>query len=142
MAERALILVAVVGLAVFGVLLARAWSARRARRLMAGNPDALWRSLNSQPDGRATLVAFSTPSCATCRTAQAPAIERARQQLGADSVRIIKIDAAREKAVADRFHVLTVPTTVVLDPAGEVVAVNQGFAPAPRLIQQIQSPPA
>jgi hypothetical protein len=34
---------------------------------------------------------------------------------------------------------LTVPSTVVLDADGQhIVAVNQGFAPSARLVQQLQ----
>ncbi|HTD76601.1 MAG TPA: thioredoxin family protein, partial [Chloroflexota bacterium] len=99
----------------------------------------LWEALGETPDGRRAVVAFSTPSCAACHTAQAPAIQVAEQQLGASSVRVIRVDASRQPEVARAFGVLTVPSTVVLEPAGRVVAVNQGFAPSRRLIEQLQS---
>jgi hypothetical protein len=34
--------------------------------------------------------------------------------------------------------VMTVPSTAVLAPAGQVVAINQGFAPTRTLIEQLQ----
>ncbi|HOV04844.1 MAG TPA: hypothetical protein PLG99_10580, partial [Kaistiaceae bacterium] len=37
----------------------------------------------------------------------------------------------------NRFGVLTVPTTIVLAPTGEVRAVNHGFAPLPKLRAQV-----
>jgi hypothetical protein len=32
---------------------------------------------------------------------------------------------------------MTVPSTVVLAPAGNIVAINQGFAPTNKLVEQI-----
>jgi thioredoxin-like negative regulator of GroEL len=119
------------------VVVVRRWNASRVATLTSAAP--LWKVLGETPDGRRALVAFSTPSCAACHTAQAPAIQVAEQQLGASSVRVIRVDASRQPEVARAFGVLTVPSTVVLEPAGHVVAVNQGFAPSRRLIEQLQS---
>jgi thiol-disulfide isomerase/thioredoxin len=95
--------------------------------------------LSSQPDGRPTVVAFSTPACAVCRSAQTPALQALEQQLGGAAVRILKVDAARQPDVADAFGVLTVPTTVVLTPSGRVATTNNGFAPLDRLAEQVQA---
>ena len=137
MPERLLILAVLVLIVTIGVLLARHWTARRIRKLAEGGAP-VWDALGERPDGRRALVAFSTPSCAACRTAQAPAIRVAEQHLGASTVRVIRVDASRQPEVARAFGVLTVPSTVVLEPAGRVVAVNQGFAPSGRLIEQLQ----
>jgi thiol-disulfide isomerase/thioredoxin len=138
MIERLLILFAVVALVVSVVVVARAWTMTRQRRLMAQSPTQVWNDLGTTPDGRATLLSFSTPSCAACHSAQAPAIVRVEQALGDDHLRVICVDAAREPRVAAAFGVMTVPSTVILAPEGEVVAVNQGFAPTARLIEQLQ----
>jgi thioredoxin-like negative regulator of GroEL len=53
-------------------------------------------------------------------------------------MRVIKVDAARQPAIARAFGVLTVPTTIVLAASGKVIAVNQGFAPSKRLVEQLQ----
>ena len=129
-----ILIAAVVTLAVFAV---RAWNARRVKQLTARAP--LWEALGEAPDGRRTLVAFSTPSCAACHTAQPPAIRAVQEHLGANQFRVIRIDASTQPEVARAFGVLTVPSTVVLEPAGRVVAVNQGFAPSRRLIEQLQT---
>ena len=136
MAERLAIIVLVVVVVTAAVLLIRRWNARRVMELVAKAP--LWHALGEAPDGRRTLVAFSTPSCAACHTAQAPAIKAVEQQLGAAEIRVIKVDASKQPEVARAFGVLTVPSTVVLEPAGRVVAINQGFAPSRRLIEQLQ----
>jgi thioredoxin-like negative regulator of GroEL len=141
MVERLAVLLAVAALIAVAILLVRAWNARRLRHLLAtSNQDAapFWQTLGEVPDGRPTLVTFSTPSCAACHTAQAPAVSVVEQRLGAAEVRVIRVDAAARPEVARAFGVQTVPSTVVLAPAGRVVAVNQGFAPSRRLVEQLQ----
>jgi len=135
--ERGLILAAVAltvgGLVLVGRLLAR----RRLRGLRAIRPRALWAALGIEPDGRPAVVAFSTPGCAACHSAQRPALaalaERAR-----GLVRIVHVDAAERPDAAGTFGVMTVPATVVLDPDGSVVAANQGFATTEKLADQLR----
>lgn len=130
--QRALILaglaLTVAGLAAAGSFMARA----RLRRLRLGSPGALWSALDSSPDGRPTVVAFSTPGCAACWTAQKPALAALPA-----SVRVIQVDAAGRPEVARAFGVLTVPATVVFDGSGAVLAANQGLATTTRLAAQL-----
>ncbi|MCW5882287.1 MAG: thioredoxin family protein [Anaerolineae bacterium] len=74
---------------------------------------------------RPTILYFWTANCHQCRTAQAPTLQRLAQQA---PIHVVPVDAAAERGLADRFGVLTVPTTVVLTPDGKVRAVNHGFA--------------
>lgn len=135
--ERALLLLTLAALVSLAVMAVRAWHARHARRVRAASP--AWGALGEQPDGRRTVIAFSTPSCAACHKAQAPAINLAEQRVGPARVRVIRVDTARRPEVARAFGVLTVPSTVVIDASGEqIVALNQGFAPSRRLIEQLQ----
>ena len=138
MPERAMLLAAVMLVVVAGVVLTRRYAAARAKGVIAGPAAPLWASLSAQPDGRPTLVTFSTPSCAACHVAQAPAVQRVEQQLGGDGVRLIRVDAAAQPEVARSFGVMTVPATVVLARTGNVLAVNQGFAPTVKLVEQLQ----
>jgi thioredoxin-like negative regulator of GroEL len=117
----------------------RTYSARQLATLKTAPQDPLWASLGEQPDGRRTLVTFSTPSCAACHKAQAPAVSKVEQQLGSATVRIIRVNAAERPEIAQAFGVMTVPSTAVLAAAGHVVAVNQGFAPSTRLVKQLQN---
>ena len=134
--DRVLVLaglaVLVVGLVAAGRLLAR----RRLGRLRQRRRAELWRALGAAPDGRPTVVAFSTPECAACRTAQRPALA-ALERRAAGRVRVIHVDAASRPDVARAFGALTAPCTVVLDPDGGVNAANQGFASADRLAAQL-----
>ncbi len=138
MAERLLILVAVTVAIAAAIVVIRAWNRKKVSGLTQTAAAETWQNLGEAPDGRRAVVSFSTPSCAACHTAQAPAVKAVESQLGPESVRVIKIDAARQPDVARAFGVLTVPSTIVLAPSGQVVAVNQGFAPSRQLVEQLQ----
>jgi thioredoxin-like negative regulator of GroEL len=139
--DRVLVLAAVAVLVAALVVGGRALAARRLRGLRDAAPAALWAALESEPDGRPTVVAFSTPSCAACRTAQRPALAALEARAGG-RVRVLHVDAAARPEVARTFGVMTVPATTVLDERGAVVAANQGFATWDRLAGQLGlSPP-
>jgi thioredoxin-like negative regulator of GroEL len=116
----ALAAVGAIVLAAAGLETFRAW---RARRLSAGASGAA----ASQP----YILYFTGDSCTVCKTHQEPALAR----LG--DVRVDKVDAVAERELADRFHVYTLPTTVVIAPDGNALHVNYGYAPAPKLERQL-----
>jgi thioredoxin-related protein len=66
-----------------------------------------------------------------CRTHQEPALAKLA------GVRIDKVDAIAERELADRFHVYTLPTTVVMSGEGKSLHVNYGYAPATKLERQL-----
>ncbi len=140
MPDRLVLLALMAGLLVAGVLVARAVVTARTHRRVAASTAPLWSALGLQPDGRPTVVAFSTPSCAACHTAQAPALDALARRLGERRLRVVRVDAAEDRHVARAFGVLTVPSTAVLDPHGALLAVNHGFAPANRLAEQLALP--
>jgi thiol-disulfide isomerase/thioredoxin len=74
---------------------------------------------------RATLVQFSTPTCATC-----PGTARLLAGLAAEhpGVLHLEVDLTRHPDVADRFRVLQTPTTLLVD-AGRSVRARIGGAP-------------
>ena len=138
MLERVALVIAVAFALTLAVVAIRRWNRRRLARLRQVSPD--WNVLGTAPDSRRTLIAFSTPSCAACHQAQAPAIDLVRAQLGEEALRVIRVDAASEPRAARAFGILTVPSTVVVAAGGQrIVAVNQGFAPTARLVEQLQS---
>src|ERR1051326_7326162 len=98
MLERLALIVALSVALALGVIVVRRWNARRVVRLQRARPD--WTVLGTQPDGRRTLIAFSTPSCAACHKAQAPAIDLVRAELGEQALRVIRVDAARQPRAA------------------------------------------
>ena len=83
------------------------------------------------PSSEPYILYFTGDTCTVCHTHQEPALAR----LGA--VRIDKVDALADRVLADRFQVYTLPTTVVMSAEGKALNVNYGYAPAPKLRQQL-----
>lgn len=138
MIERALILAVIAAVVALIVVVARAWSAHRVAGLRSRGHERLWSALGETPDGRPSLVVFSTPGCMACRTAQYPAVEAVAARFGT-SLRVVSVDLAQRPAIGNAFNVLTAPTTVVLAGDGRVGSFNHGFAPADRLFAQVSA---
>ncbi|MCZ2095727.1 MAG: thioredoxin family protein [Chloroflexota bacterium] len=133
MIERLLILALA---AAAGLLAYRAvccWQIRRAAQ--AADRDPL---LDGLRPGIPAIVYFTSPSCAPCRTQQRPAIRRLLDELRG-SVQVIEVDALNQPDAADRWGVLSVPTTFVLDGRGTLRQVNHGVAGTEKLKQQLLS---
>jgi thioredoxin-like negative regulator of GroEL len=77
------------------------------------------------------VLYFTGENCSVCRTHQEPALAKLA------GVRIDKVDAIAERELADRFHVYTLPTTVVMSAAGKSLHINYGYAPATKLESQL-----
>jgi thioredoxin-like negative regulator of GroEL len=138
MIERFLIILSLALVVVAAALAVRAWSGRRVAGLNTAQSRGLWNALGESPDGRPSLVVFSTPSCTACRTAQHPAVEAVEARFGG-ALRILKVDLSRRPAVGHAFKVLTAPSTVVLSGDGRVGSFNHGFAPADQLAAQVSA---
>jgi thioredoxin-like negative regulator of GroEL len=138
MIERFLIILTLASIAVIAVVVVRAWSGRRVAGLRGAEAGGLWNALGEAPDGRPSLVVFSTPSCTACRTAQHPAVEAVEARFG-ETLRVLKVDLSRRPAVGHAFKVLTAPSTVVLSGDGRVGSFNHGFAPADQLAAQVSA---
>jgi thioredoxin-like negative regulator of GroEL len=115
--------VAVVGAIVLTATGLEAIRSLRARRRAIGATAA--------PAAQPYILYFTGESCTVCRTHQEPALAK----LG--DVRIDKVDAIADRPLADRFHVYTLPTTVVMSADGRALNVNYGYAPAPKLERQL-----
>jgi hypothetical protein len=115
--------VAVAGAVVLAAACLEAFRARRARDRTVGAVAA--------PASDPYILYFTGDGCTVCKTHQEPALAK----LGA--VRIDKVDAVADRTMADRFHVYTLPTTVVMTPEGKALHVNYGYAAAPKLERQL-----
>jgi hypothetical protein len=133
MVERTLILLAVAGGIALLIAAGRALVAARRRRALAAAPFALTGDVGEA--GPVRVLAFSTPQCQQCRLLQKPALAEVAAQT--EQVEILSIDALEQPELAERYGILTVPSTVVLAPNGRASAVNYGFAPARVLLEQI-----
>ncbi len=114
---------AVVGTVVLIAACLETLRARRARTLAAGATAA--------PAADPYILYFTGDSCTVCKTHQEPALSRLH------GVRIDKVDAVADRTLADRFHVYTLPTTVVMAPDGSAVHINYGYAAATKLERQL-----
>ena len=107
-----------------------------ARRL------SLWRKsrhaleLDQYHVGKPAILYFTTPGCAPCKTIQRPALEQIADLLG-EKIQIIEIDALVETQLADKWGVLSVPTTFIIDHLGRPRGMNHGIAKAEKLIHQL-----
>jgi hypothetical protein len=114
---------AVVGTVVLAAACLEIFRARRARAKTVG--------ATAEAASEPYVLYFTGEGCTVCRTHQEPALAK----LG--SVRVDKVDAIAERELADRFHVYTLPTTVVMSPEGRALHVNYGYATAPKLEHQL-----
>jgi thiol-disulfide isomerase/thioredoxin len=87
--------------------------------------------------GIPTLLYFTTPTCAPCKTIQRPAIERLKQLAG-DRLQVVEIDASSQPEVARQWGVLSVPTTFILDAAGRPRHVNHGVTSVDKLLKEFE----
>jgi thioredoxin-like negative regulator of GroEL len=82
-----------------------------------------------------TLLYFHSDACAAC-----PMQERALDQLGTTwngRLDIERIDAEREPEKANRYGVFSLPTTILVDSAGQVRQVNYGLTHTAKLERQL-----
>ena len=134
---------ALVSLLVFaGVWFGRRFVEKRRQVAFAASPLSSL-SVANGTDAHTTgmpvrILAFSSADCHQCHTMQTPALQRvtgARKY----QVSVEEIDAPDSPELTRRYQVLTVPTTVVLDAAGRVHAVNYGFASTQCLLEQVDA---
>jgi thiol-disulfide isomerase/thioredoxin len=90
--------------------------------------------LESIKEGIPAIVYFTTPQCIPCQTIQRPALATVEHELG---VQVVKIDATEDPDAAERWGVMSVPTTFILDSAGRTRDVNNGVADANKLKRQL-----
>ncbi|MGH2436112.1 MAG: thioredoxin family protein [bacterium] len=128
MSERILILV-VIAAAVAVIWLGLRWRSSRIRR--RGAMDLL-RLEQPAP----LVLAFSTPECVPCRTQQRPALAELLRRYP-DLLEVREVDATVQPHLAERFGIMTVPTTVVVNQQGRIVAINHGVTRWERLASQL-----
>jgi len=114
-------LLAAVALPAGAAAIGLVWKARTGR-VRAATDDLATRDLGLPGDAlgaSATLVQFSTEYCSRC-----PATARQLASIAGDypGVRHVEVDLTHRPEVADRFHVLQTPTTLILDGGGALTA--------------------
>ena len=132
MFERFLILLGLALLIAAGWGALQLWRRLRLRQLRDVSPLSAF-----VPTGRPAVVSFSTPTCAECRTRQAPALTRLGKAVG-DQVTIQSLSALEHPDLVQQLGILSVPATVVLDAAGRVRSLNLAYTSDERLLEQLQ----
>ena len=134
-----LIMVLLLSLPMLGLIwVSRRIKARKYHQVSSANPVLISNELNKigPPLTRVRSLAFASEDCSQCHTLQAPVLRRVKEAQ-ADNVTIIEIDASSSPELAHHYHVLTVPTTILLDAKGKAHAVNYGFTNAQSLLKQV-----
>ena len=123
------------------------WSGRRLvevqrRKALAAPP---LRGLADTGDGdrgsntsTVRILAFSSVDCKQCHQLQQPALRRV-EEMHRGNVSVVEVDADTSPELVRMYHVLTVPTTVILDASGFAHAINYGFANTRRLLEQVNA---
>jgi thioredoxin-like negative regulator of GroEL len=73
-----------------------------------------------------SVLYFTGEACTICHTAQRPALRALAATLD-PGIEIREIDIAVEPELARRYRVMSLPTIIVLDAAGQVTDINVGF---------------
>jgi hypothetical protein len=129
----ALVLVSI--LVVFIVWLGRRFVETQRRHALAAVP------LSPGIDAHASLsqvriLAFSSDDCRQCHEMQIPALQRVLEARGS-KVSVAEVDAPNSPDLTQRYRIMTLPSTVIMDAAGRARAVNYGFANTQRLLDQV-----
>lgn len=135
MFDRLIILTAFALLLATAYLLWRMRVQQQTQALAGANPSGPAELADLLLASGPAVLYFTTPTCAQCRFQQTPALAQVQECLS--GLQVLKLDAIDHQRLAGYYHVMTVPTTVVLDSSRRPVAVNHGLATAERLLAQI-----
>jgi hypothetical protein len=125
------------------VLAARGSVARRRTRVLAASPMLDLATIGHRSPGHndaalVRILVFSSNDCAQCHRLQAPAIQRVLAARGS-SIATVEIDAPTSPELTERYQILTLPSTAILDASGRTHAINYGFANSTKLLQQVDA---
>lgn len=130
--ETRLIVLGVIALALLGLWGLLAWRTSRYRRV-----DVADLLLASGAREQSLILAFSTPECVQCRTVQKPALNELVRRFP-DRVEVRDVNATASPDLAKRFGIFTVPSTVVVNKDGHIVAINHVISGWEKLASQLR----
>jgi hypothetical protein len=124
------------------LLLLVVWSGRRfveaqRRRALAAVPPTFGSDMDAHTGlSQVRILAFSSVDCRQCHEMQIPALQRVLDARGS-KVSVAEVDAPNSPELTQRYRILTLPSTVIMDAAGHTHAVNYGFANTELLLDQV-----
>ncbi len=86
-------------------------------------------------DTRPQLLVFTSPTCAPCKLQQIPIAEKLMTQWG-QQIQLRIIDITEQPEMASQYGIWSLPTTIVVNAAQQVIAINQGVAGERQLTEQ------
>lgn len=89
--------------------------------------------------GRPTLLYFRSETCAVCPTQARYLAQVMGDEAGNGRVTLHTINVDHEPDRAKQYGVMTLPTTMLLDSAGQVREINYGLTPPHKLQQQLNT---
>lgn len=113
-------LIVIVALVAFSTALGLVWRARQGRISAATGEAAEFAAIGAD----VTLLQFSSEVCAPCRATHT-VLARIAERAG---VAHVDLDITNRPDLANRFHILQTPTTLILDARGAVLARIGGAA--------------
>jgi hypothetical protein len=124
-----------------GIAVARWRIGRRRARVLATAPTfdlPASGARSAESNSVVRILAFSSKECVQCHRLQAPAIQRVLAARG-PAVAMVEVDAPSSPELTERYRILTLPSTAILDAAGKVHAINYGFADSTKLLRQVDA---
>jgi len=102
----------------------------------------LWRARHIPLDvagrdpGKYLILYFTSPTCAVCKSVQEPTLRTVESKLG-DKLQVIKVDTTERMDLAQRWQIMTVPTTLIFDGTDQLRLQNLGLAREGKLLKQL-----
>jgi thiol-disulfide isomerase/thioredoxin len=127
-----ILLAPLIALAVIGAAALLLRAQRGGQRRLLGSVVEPVRRSGPMP----SILYFTGENCAICHSAQRPALRALAAGLG-DGIEIREVDIAVEPALARQYRVMSLPTTIVLDGAGQITDINVGFTSGETLNRQL-----
>ena len=126
---RMLIAVGVIAAGIGGYLLINKLILRRAAVRNLGIP--------GYKIGKPAVLYFTMVGCVPCKTTQRPALARLMAQTDGQ-VQLVEVDAVAQPEMTERWGVLSVPTTFIIDQHGRPRRVNHGVTLTEKLLNQLE----
>jgi thiol-disulfide isomerase/thioredoxin len=139
MIEPLLITLAIFVAGYSGYALYRRWNGSHALSQLAHQEKPPAADLSGYVAGVPGIVLFTADYCTPCKMYQRPAIERLARQIGADHLQVIHVDVQTQPELAQKWGVMSLPTTVIFDQTGVPRHINHGITPTEKLNEQLQT---